>query len=120
MISRHLTLGLAVLVMASLMAGCATPVPTLYQWGSYQTQVYNLYNDPGKVPVEAQIEKLEADYQVARSANKAVPPGYHAHLGYLYFQTGKKDQALQSFQTEKNLFPESTVFMDRVIAQLKK
>jgi hypothetical protein len=100
--------------------GCSTPVPTLYQWGSYQAQIYNLYNDPGKVPIEAQIEKLEADYQVARSANKAVPPGYHAHLGYLYFQAGKKDQAHQQFQTEKNLFPESSVFMDRAIAQLKK
>jgi hypothetical protein len=109
-----------VFVVALMMAGCAAPSTSLYQWGSYQTQVYNLYNDPGKVPVEAQIEKLEADYQVARSANKTMPPGYHAHLGYLYFQVGKKDQALQSFQTEKSLFPESTVFMDRVIAQLKK
>ena len=109
-----------ILLSALTLIGCATPTPTIYQWGSYQTQVYNLYNDPGKVPVEAQIEKLEADYQIARSSNKAVPPGYHAHLGYLYFQAGKKDQALQSFQTEKALFPESTIFMDRAIAQLKK
>jgi hypothetical protein len=108
------------IVGAMLLTGCAAPSTSLYQWGSYQTQVYNLYNDPGKVPVEAQIEKLEADYQVARSANKSVPPGYHAHLGYLYFQAGKKDQALQSFQTEKGLFPESAVFMDRLMAQLKK
>lgn len=102
------------------LTGCVTPKPTLYQWGSYQDQVYSLYSDPGKVPIEAQIEKLEADYQVARSANKALPPGYHAHLGYLYFQLGKKDQALQAFQTEKSLFPESAVFMDRAMAQLKK
>jgi hypothetical protein len=105
---------------ALTLVGCGTAAPTLYQWGSYQSQVYNFYNDPGKFPIAAQIEKLEAEYQTARSANKAVPPGYHAHLGYLYFQVGKKDQSLQQFQTEKNLFPESTVFMDRVIAQLKK
>jgi hypothetical protein len=64
--------------------------------------------------------KLEADYQKARSTNKAVPPGFHAHLGYLYFKAGKDDQAFQSFQTEKALFPESGVYMDRILSKAKK
>ncbi len=108
----------ALLLLA--LAGCATPKQSLYQWGDYENQVYALYNDPGKSPVEAQIEKLEADYQKARSANKAVPPGFHAHLGYLYFQVGKLDQAVLSFQTEKTLFPESAIYMDRILAKAKK
>jgi hypothetical protein len=102
------------------LVGCAAPKQSLYQWGDYENQVYALYNDPGKSPVEAQIEKLEADYQRARGTNKAVPPGFHAHLGYLYFQAGKGDQAVQSFQTEKSLFPESAVYMDRILAKAKK
>ena len=102
------------------LVGCAAPKQSLYQWGDYENQVYSIYNDPGKSPVEAQIEKLEADYQKARSTNKAVPPGFHAHLGYLYFQAGKGDQAVQSFQTEKSLFPESAVYMDRILAKSKK
>jgi hypothetical protein len=102
------------------LVGCAAPKQSLYQWGDYESQVYSLYNDPGKSPIEAQIEKLEADYQTARSTNKAVPPGFHAHLGYLCFQTGKGDQAVQSFQTEKTLFPESAVYMDRILAKVKK
>ncbi len=102
------------------LVGCAAPKQSLYQWGDYENQVYALYNDPGKSPVEEQIEKLEADYQKARSTNKAVPPGFHAHLGYLYFQAGKGDQAVQSFQTEKTLFPESAVYMDRILAKVKK
>ena len=108
------------LLMVLSLVGCATPKQSLYQWGNYENQVYALYNDPGKSPLEAQIEKLEADYQKARSTNKAVPPGFHAHLGYLYFQAGKGDQAVQSFQTEKALFPESAVYMDRVLAKAKK
>jgi hypothetical protein len=47
-------------------------------------------------------------------------PGFHAHLGYLYFQTGKLDQARQEFETEKAEFPESAVFMDRLLSNLKK
>jgi hypothetical protein len=108
------------LVLAiSALAGCAHTPPTLYQWGSYEEQVYAMYIDPGKVPLENQLQELESDYQNIRASNAAVPPGFHAHLGYLYFQSGKIDQALQSFVTEKMLFPESTVFMDRLIARIK-
>jgi hypothetical protein len=71
------------------------------------------------VAIENQLQNLESDYQSIKESNEAVPPGFHAHLGYLYFQTGKTDQALQSFETEKSLFPESTIFMDRLIAKLK-
>jgi len=102
-----------------LTGGCSTP-KTIYYWGHYQNLIYESYAAPGKIPPESQVEQLEADYQKARSLNQPVPPGFHAYLGYLYFQLGKLDQAKQEFETEKNLFPESAVFMDRMLANLKK
>ncbi len=107
------------LFAAAALAGCVRKQPLLYQWGSYEDQVYAQYTDPGKVPIEEQLLDLERDYQEARAADKPVPPGYHAYVGYLYFQLGKTDQALQSFETEKALFPESAQYMDRLIAKLK-
>ncbi len=109
---------LLLLLMLALAAGCINRPPTIYEWGSYEDEVYAMYSSPGAVPVEQQIEALEADYQVARSENKPLPPGYHAHLGYLYYQAGKMDQSLQSFKTEKELFPESTQYMDLLISRL--
>jgi len=99
------------LALFGLVSGCATP--TLYSWGHYEELVYVSYAQPGKVSPEMQVEKLEEDYQKARANNKRMHPGFHAHLGYLYFQLGKVDQALQEF-------PESTVFMDRLISNLKR
>ncbi len=107
------------LLSLTIAAGCA-PRQTLYSWGNYEDLVYSSYAKPGAVPPEKQIEKLEQDYQKARSGHKPVPPGWHAHLGWLYFQTGKRDQAKLEFETEKAAFPESTVFMDRLLARLKK
>jgi hypothetical protein len=107
------------LLAATMLVGCAAKQPLLYQWGSYEEQIYAMYSDTGKVSIEEQLNNLERDYQVARAADKPVPPGYHAQVGYLYFQLGKTDQALQSFETEKTLFPESTVYMDRLIARIK-
>jgi hypothetical protein len=105
------------LLLGLLATGCAH---TIYSWGHYEDLIYVSYSAPGKMTPEAQIEKLEADYQQARAANKPVPPGFHAHLGNLYFQVGKSDKARQEFEAEKAQFPESTVFMDRMLANLDK
>ena len=98
--------------------GCAAP--TIYSWGHYEDLVYASYSNPDKSVPELQVQQLEADLQRARSGNKPVPPGFHAHLGNLYYQLNKRDQARQEFQTEKSLFPESAVFMDRLLANLNK
>lgn len=105
-------------VLVILLTGCASP--TLYTWGHYEDLIYASYAAPGSVSPEMQVGKLEEDYQKARAANKRMPPGFHAHLGYLYFQLGKSDQARQEFETEKAEFPESAVFMDRLLANLNR
>jgi hypothetical protein len=106
------------LPVAAMLTGCAEPM--IYSWGQYENVVYSTYSDPGKVPAERQIKLLEQDYQKARSENKPVSTGFHAHLGYLYAQVGKTDAARQSFETEKALFPESAVLMDRLLKNLEK
>lgn len=103
-------------VVLVMLTGCAAP--TLYSWGQYEAVVYATYAKPGAVPPERQIEVLEQDYQKARSENKPVPPGFHAHLGYLYYQIGRLDEARREFETEKARFPESAVFMDRLLTRL--
>lgn len=101
-----------------LFTGCAAP--TLYTWGHYEELIYVSYAAPGKLSPEMQVAKLEEDYQKARATNKRMPPGWHAQLGYLYFQLGKMDQAHQELLTEKAEFPESTVFIDRLLINFKK
>ncbi|MEI6652006.1 MAG: DUF4810 domain-containing protein [Chlorobiaceae bacterium] len=108
-----------VLLIILFMQGCASNKPTLYSWGNYQQLIYQSYANPGKISPEEQVLKLEADSQIAKSKNQALPPGFHAQMGGLYFQTGKLDQARQAFITEKELFPESKQFMDRLIAKTK-
>ena len=103
-----------------LLTGCATKTPSLYQWGSYQEQIYAQYGDAGKTSPEAQISALEADYQQIAAKDRKPPPGYFAHLGYLYFQTGKSGQAVQSFEAEKASFPESATYMDLLIKNAQK
>ena len=113
-----LKLLLILLVIPLLITGCESP--DVYYWGHYESLVYVTYAKPGKVPPEAQVLKMEEDLQKAAAANKPVPPGFHAYLGYLDYQLGKPDLARREFEKEKALFPESTVFMDRMLAGLAK
>ena len=101
-----------------LATGCQSP--DIYYWGRYENVLYGQYAHPDKATPEEQATLLEEDMHKAISANKPVPPGFHAHLGYLYYQMGKADLAVAQFQAEKAQFPESAVFMDRLIGNLTK
>ncbi len=103
--------------LAVLLTGCQTTRP-LYYWGHYESAIYQDYAKPGKATPEAEAKLLEEDLQKAAAANLAAHPGLHAHLGYLYFQLGRPDQARREFEAEKALFPESAPFMDRMLAKL--
>lgn len=105
-----------VLLGSILLSGCTGP-KTLYQWESYQPQVYQYFKGESK---EAQAEALERDLQKIRAKNGAVPPGYHAQLGLLYSSLGKDDQMVQQFQTEKALFPESAAYMDFLLKNTRQ
>jgi len=111
--------GGALLAAAALLTGCASTT-TLYHWGHYQDLIYASYVEPGKLPLEAEVEKLEQDRQQALAANKRLPPGWHAHVGLLYYQLGKSDQALQELGREKAEFPESAVFIDHLLGNLSR
>ena len=114
--SNHSTLAL-VLVGLLFFAGCATKSEKpLYQWESYQAQVLaQLKGDSA----EAQIEALERDLEKINSLGSTPPPGFYAHLGMLYAETGNDARAIECFSLEKKRFPEATAFMDRLLNRYK-
>jgi hypothetical protein len=117
--TRHLPKLLPVLLAAVLLVGCQTS-RNQYYWGHYEDIVYVSYANPGTASVDSQVLIMETDLQKAGAAGLRVPPGFHAQLGYLYFQQGKADLARQEFETEKRLFPEAAVLMDRLSANLAR
>ena len=106
------------LVLLAFLSGCAgTPPQSLYGWGSYEEQVYAHLKGESR---EQQIEAMERDRQRIEAAGKVLPPGFYAHLGLLYVETGHDGEAIACFDTEKNRFPESATFMDFLLDKYKK
>jgi len=76
-----------------------------------------MYNKPGSATPEVQIDKLTRDIQKADSRGIPVPPGVFAHLGFMYAAVGNQDDAITSFNEEKERFPESHVLVNGMISR---
>ncbi len=109
--------GLALGLCALLLAGCAKPPATLYEWDGYQRQVYEYLNGDGK-PQAEQLTVLQAQAEKARAGGRALPPGFRAHLGLLHIQMGSLDEARQMLEAEKLAFPESSPYMDFLLQRM--
>ena len=105
-------------VLALGLVGCATGPQSLYNWGSYPHQTYLMYTAPEKATPSAQITTLEAEIQKTKGKGLAVPPGLYAHLGLLYLQENNSQKAIEYFQLERQVYPESTVLMDRLLQKM--
>ena len=95
---------------AALLTACAAPREPLYYWGNFPAQQY-AYLQGGQGPEEG-IQALEKTREEAKAQGKPLPPGFQAHLGLLYGQTGRTDLFEQYLAAEKLQYPESAAYID--------
>lgn len=86
----------------------------LYDWGSYESSIHSFYNSEGEFPIGSEIDRLTQELE--RTPAERIPPGKAAYLGYLHTLIGEHSIAEQYFKTEIRLYPESRVFINRLIA----
>jgi len=99
-------------IIALSVAGCATQHQH-YDWGSYDPSLYGYYKNPTKVgELSASLQTI---IDTADKHHAAVPPGIYAEYGYLQMQQGKNQSAVDFFKREESHWPESRVFMERMI-----
>ncbi len=110
---------LCIVVLVGSASGCTNSKP-LYYWGDYEDLLYSRFVNPGEADPTTQVIKLSQDIQIAQDNGQRVPPGIHAQLGYMLYLQGNGDAALQALKTEKALYPEASVFVNRMIERLTR
>jgi hypothetical protein len=111
----------ASIALLALSSGCATNQGgprELYRWGVYEDLLYDAALKPGAADPVSASQRLSADIATTEISGREVAPGLHAHLGYLYYTQGNLGAATLQFERERELFPESTVFIDGLLARL--
>ena len=106
----------------ALSSGCATNQAgsrDLYRWGVYEDILYDAALKPGSADPVSASQRLSADIATTEISGREVAPGLHAHLGYLYYTQGNLGAATLQFERERELFPESAVFIDGLLARVQ-
>ena len=107
-----------VTVFAAAMVGCAAKGPgPLYSWGTFPRDQYTVLLRDG-ASAEEQLRNLELQMNKANAAHAALPPGFRAHVGLMQLSLGNDEAARKSFESEKQAFPESAPYMDKLLAKL--
>ena len=108
------------MLLGLLLLSSCTQQQTIYRWGVYESLLYNMYAKPGKADPGTQVATLAEDIERTQAEGQRVPPGVHAHLGYMYYLQGRIADAQAEFETERHLFPESSTFIDGILRRLRK
>jgi len=116
---QSITISLALIIL--MMSGCAGPKP-MYEYGNYSESFYNLKKTGDSEAISQWKTALEESIEMSNAQAIRIPPGVNANLGYLYLKVNDADRAISYFEAEKALYPESTVFMQKLIkkAELMK
>lgn len=114
-VPRRAAAGLALGALCVLASGCAPARQApLYGWDDFTWQQYR-HLSRAEVSGARQAEALEATAARIRASGRPLPPGLRAHQGLLRLEAGDAEGAARLWEEEKRAFPESAVYMDRLI-----
>lgn len=112
-----LALGLALMSLASCAMGRSQH---LYSWYGYDDVIYNYSKSPTPEAKERLIALYQKIINKPRGYRRAVPPGIYAEYGYLLVKEGKLEEGQRLLRLEVEHYPESSVFVNRILQQLQK
>lgn len=110
--------GWSAILLASSLA-CVSPKTTVggFDWDAYEVALHRHAMHPERASGYAQT--LHRLLQEAEARGHVPPSGLCAEYGYLLLLEGQAAEALRWFEKEKAHWPESTAFVDRLVARAR-
>lgn len=106
-----------------MLNSCGTVDPSsgpLYSWYDSENAAYEFT----KAPTDQLRDDLMKEYAKMQSGQRGVrgtvPPGFYADYGYILIKAGREEEGLALLQKELEVYPESKVFVGRILKQLGK
>lgn len=101
-------------------AACSGISPGGYYWGSYSYTYHDLLKEPSAKAADAHESSLREIIAKSAEKNLRVPPGIHAELGNLLSKKNMNEEAIAEYEAERALYPESSIFLERLLSGQKK
>ena len=114
--SKKLHWMMIILFFIIYVGGCAPP--TLYYWGGYEDYLYEINMNSN---TEGAFNILsEAVTKAENNQEMILAPGLYAEYGFMLYQKGRTDEAVHYFRKESEVFPESSLLMDKLITRIEE
>lgn len=113
-------IGAAVLLSLLVLGGCTTITEAGYYWGDYSSTLYKYTKAPSEETLAAHVEELNRIVEVSDEKGLRVPPGIYAELGYIEAKKGQDKQARAYYEAEMQNYPESRLFLERLVSMDKE
>lgn len=97
-----------------LLTSCSTK-KELYSWEKYEITSYNYLKNSDEPSMLALINNYEKIIAKQTGTRGIVPPGIYADYGYLLLQKGETNKGKEMLKQEIALYPESKIFIDRIL-----
>jgi hypothetical protein len=107
-----------VLCAAVAIVGCSTSSP--FYWGDHAATDYAYRLKSDSATVKAHIVELKRIIDVASSYQKRIPPGVAAEYGFLLITQRGDSTGWRYLRRERDMFPESKPFIERLEQDLRK
>jgi hypothetical protein len=96
------------------LASCAAPT-NLYTWSKYETSSYNFLKNSNDKTITNLDEEYNKIIKKQKGIRGVVPPGIYADYGFMLLQSNRVEEGKVMIQKEMDLYPESKIFMERII-----
>lgn len=109
---------LLILVTALIigLTSCGTP-RSLYSWYNYDSNLYSYNKKRTEKEEKALVEAYEKIINKQRGIRNTIPPGICAEYGFMLIEKGNISEGITYLKREVALYPESSIFINRIIAQ---
>jgi hypothetical protein len=105
--------------VAWILSSCASQVP-LYSWANYENVSYNYLKNSDEKSTQALIESFKKIIEKQTGERNVTPPGVYADYGFVLLQSGKTNEGKALLLKEVELYPESKIFIDRILKMLER
>jgi hypothetical protein len=110
---------LVLAIIGIFVMSCNTTKP-LYNWKGYDDAVYAYTKASDEKSVENLIKIYEKLIKKSGGTRQVPPPGVYADYGYILIKKGETAKGKELLIKETVLYPESKVFIDRIIKRFDK
>lgn len=109
-----------ILAISIVMLASCSSKKALYTWDKYEVASYNYLKNSDEKSTQELIKTYQRIIKKQKGSRKVVPPGIYADYGFLLLQSDQTEEGTAMLKKEIKLYPESQLFIDRILKMTEK